>query len=630
MLYQNVRYEPKTFRARRPDPARAGEWIWNLQEVKRVPYRLPELRNHAIDNRPDNPIFINEGEKDVDSVRGVGLAATTTIGGHGQRAQWNQPGFTDPFKGLHVVLIPDNDTAGLEFANCVATALLGVAATIKVLKLTGANVKDAHDWLSAGGTREILLELANQAEWWQQRTEANATEESLEPHKIPRTELGNAERFLNRHGADVRHCSKSGWYVWDGKRWKGDSEKDVVEKMKDTVLSIEEEAVLLAQRREEGAADMSKWCNTSQTYSRINAALKLACSDPQISLGMGDFDADPMLLNLENGTFDLRTHQLRQHSKGDNITRLSRTNFCAAAECPEFLKFIERILPDADIRAFVQRWFGYCLTGDNGEQRIFIAHGEGANGKSQLLELMRKLVGPDYAMRSIFETFRRNGKHGETRNDLARFKGIRHVLTSESGEGVELDESLIKEVTGGDAITARFLYGEFFDFVPQFKLTFSTNHKPEIHGTDHAIWRRICLVPFELVIPEREREENIHERLLRDEASGILNWLLVGLRDQQEAGLNPPRKILAATEEYRSEEDIVGQFLRDRCEIGAGFAQQSSELHEAYSKYAEKNGYKALNQKGLNNNLRRKGYKSGHKTSGTVWEGLRVNSFVSV
>jgi hypothetical protein len=248
LAYQNVRYEPKQFRLRRPDPVNRKRWIWDLQGVKRVPYGLPELRQHALDNRPDNPVFITEGEKDADRVRSVGLTATTSIGGHGQRAQWKQPGFTDPFKGLHVVISRDNDAAGLEFANCVAAALVGVAASIKLMTLTGAKVKDAHDWFTAGGTKEGFLELSNQAELWRPCTEPNVAPRTVELPKIQRTEMGNATRFLNRHGKDVLHCAKIGWLVWDGKRWKSDSDKDVIEKMKDTVLAIAEETPRAARR----------------------------------------------------------------------------------------------------------------------------------------------------------------------------------------------------------------------------------------------------------------------------------------------------------------------------------------------------------------------------------------------
>lgn len=454
---------------------------------------------------------------------------------------------------------------------------------------------------------------------------------------VMRTEMGNAERFLRQHSNEVRRVgnrNRGEWLVWDGKRWRYDSDNTAAELMKGTILTMMDEAKTLATQGDTDEAEkLFKWAVWSQSDFRIQASLRVACTDGRVTASRSDFDRDPMLLSVMNGTLNLRTFELSEYNRGDNLTKLAPVRYDPTAKCPEFEKFIQRILPDPEVRDFVQRWFGYSLTGDNGEQAVFIAYGEGANGKSQLLELFRKLLGGDYAAKGTFEMFRLGSKHGETRNEFARLKGTRLLCVSESGEGVALDEAMVKDVTGGEAITVRFLYKEHFEFVPEFKPTIATNYKPDIIGQDYGIWRRVFLVPFTVTIPESEREQNIHARLLRDEASGILNWALAGLREQQKQGLNPPPKIQAATQAYREEQDTVGQFLTEKYDIELQQAQlgrdtlyqvSARELYAAYNLWAKEAGYKPQAQKRLGQNLVRRGLKSGRDEHGRiVWFGLR-------
>jgi putative DNA primase/helicase len=451
--------------------------------------------------------------------------------------------------------------------------------------------------------------------------------EVLPAIEIHETDLGNALRFVLRYGGEVKHCAALGWLVWDGRRWKKQGEeslKVVSEWMKETINAIFQEANCAARAGDrDKAGELYAWALQSQSNARIRAALALAESDRAISVTANDLDTHPLLLNLENGTLDLEKFELRPHRKADNITKVSDVEYDPQATHLEFDKFIERILPDEPVRNFVQRWFGYCLTGNVAEQKFVIAHGTGANGKSQLVEIFRKLLGDDYATRSSFDSFRLGG-HGETRNDLAALRGMRLVTVSESAEDALIDEAVIKDVTGSEAITARFLYHEFFQYVPEFKIIISTNHKPTVYGQDHAIWRRLCLVPFEVTIPEGEREADIHKRLLRDESAGILNWALAGLREQQEMTLCPPTKVQAATQEYRAEQDIVGQFLEERCEVGAGFEEQSQEVHAAYKQWAEDAGYKPFAVRRFNARLVAKGFKDEHNRRGKVWLGLKL------
>ena len=368
----------------------------------------------------------------------------------------------------------------------------------------------------------------------------NEAEDPKTEIPIQLTEQGNGLRFVEQHGSDLRHAGVSNkggaWLAWDDTRRMPEAEKLVVEKMKLTNQTIWDHAQILynaAKMQEEikKAAPFWAWAKQSQSHKVISNSIRLSMSDSRISVHWNKFDRNHFLLNLKNGTLDLRTHEFKPHDRSDFITKLTSVSYDPDAKCAEFLKFVERIIPDKEVLDFIQRWFGYCLTGDISEQSVLIMHGLGKNGKSELLETFRNLLGDDYAAAGGFNMFalRPIGTHVEPRNDLARLRGIRLLCISENSEGVTFDESMLKQVTGGDAMSVRLLYQEFFNMVPEFKPTFATNHRPEIIGQDLAIWRRVCLVPFDVVIPEEERELKIHERLLREESSGILNWALQGV-----------------------------------------------------------------------------------------------------
>ena len=273
----------------------------------------------------------------------------------------------------------------------------------------------------------------------------------------------------------------------------------------------------------------------------------------------------------------------------------------------------------ADLIAYLQRLVGYTLTGLTGEQMMAIPYGSGANGKSTLLETIAGLLG-DYAQQTPSETLVATKNRGIP-NDLARLRGARFVSAVETGEGNRLAESLVKQMTGGDRIAARFLYQEVFEFTPAFKLFLATNHKPVIRGTDAAIWRRIHLIPFDVTIPEAERDPNLKAKLAA-EASGILNWALEGCRTWQREGLQPPTEVRAATAEYRGEMDVLAAFLEDQCVEQAGAKVQSSKLYAAYKTWCDENGEYAVSNKAFSLRLRERGVENMRKSSGMHWLGL--------
>jgi putative DNA primase/helicase len=266
-----------------------------------------------------------------------------------------------------------------------------------------------------------------------------------------------------------------------------------------------------------------------------------------------------------------------------------------------------------ELISFLQRAIGYSLTGDISEQVLLLLYGVGSNGKSTLLEIIRLILG-DYALNTPFSTFLM--RDNETvRNDLARLVGARFVSSIEVKASQRLDEAVVKQLTGGDTITARFLYREYFEFVPCFKLWLAVNHKPVIRGTEEAIWRRIRLIPFEVIIPERVRDKKFPLKL-QSELSGILRWALQGCLDWQDQGLDAPEEVIQATASYRSEMDILGNFLAEYVVHTPGAKLGARELYEQYCSWCEKEGEKAISSVWFSRNLHDRGFKAQRTTGG--------------
>jgi len=275
------------------------------------------------------------------------------------------------------------------------------------------------------------------------------------------------------------------------------------------------------------------------------------------------------------------------------------------ATAPTWDAFLEKILPNPEDRGFIQRAVGYSLTGNTKEQGVFLLYGNGANGKSTFIETIMSLLG-DYAAQTDFSTF--TVRKSETvRNDLAALKDARFVSASETKQGKYLDEVVIKQSTGGEKITCRFLYGEYFSYRPKFKVWLSFNHKPIVRGADHGIWRRLKLVPFTVQIPDEEQDKDLTVTLSQ-ELPGILNWALEGCREWLQNGLKEPESIRQATADYREEMDTVEGFLRERCQHDTTQKVFHKDLYEDYRFWAEDNGEPAITNRELSAILKEKGY----------------------
>lgn len=441
------------------------------------------------------------------------------------------------------------------------------------------------------------------------------------------TDLGNAKRLIAKHGDKIRYCfAWKKWLVWDSKTWHIDNNGQILRLAKDTVKNIYVETVYSADS--EGREKVAKWGVKSEDEKRIRSMVSLAQSEECVPISPCELDTDPYLLNCLNGTIDLRIGKLLQHDSKNFITKIIPVEYHPEATCPRWIEFLETIFNwNYDLIRFVQRAVGYSLTGDCSEQCLFLLHGTGCNGKSTLLSCLSMLLG-DYSQSADFETFLIR-KNETIRNDLARMTGRRFISAIESEGERRLAEVLVKQLTGGDTITARFLFGEFFEFKPTFKIWLAANHKPNIRGTDYAIWRRIRLIPFNITIPEEKRDSKLSEKL-RDELPGILGWVVRGCLEWQRNGLQIPEEVKGATNEYKNEMDGIGIFLNECCVISNDTAvkTQSSSIYDAYRNWCDKNGEYSLDNRKFGKKLAEHGLQPSQSNGKRFWAGIGLRETV--
>lgn len=439
---------------------------------------------------------------------------------------------------------------------------------------------------------------------------------------FPLTDSGNAERYVYWDRGDTLYCAPwKKFLVWDGRRFLVDTTGEVGRRALAAVRRIHEHEI---KREEDDNRRLAllKHAHVSENDSRLRGMLnRLRDIVPADS---GEFDADPWLVNFTNGTLEARTLTFREHRRTDRLTRVAGAPYDPHATCPRWLEFLRVVMDgDEELIAFVQRMAGYCLTGLTVEEVMFFFYGTGRNGKSVYISTLMAALG-DYARSTRPETFMVKVGHDGIPNDIAALMGARLVTTVEIEEGSRLAESLIKQLTGSDLVTARFLYGEAFDFRPTFKILMAGNHKPSIRGTDVAVWERILTVPFTVTIPRERRDKHLKARLL-EELPGILAWAVEGLREWLRVGLDPPEIVRAATEEYRKEEDVLGQFLEECCDLEYGAIASAGELYERYSEWARAGGIKhPWTQTAFGRRLDERGFEATRYRQTRVWQGLRV------
>lgn len=637
--YQICRMQPKKdFRMRRPDGR--GGWIWDGKGITPYPYRLPEI-TAALKN--GQTVFVVEGEKDVNNLFSIGLVATCNHGGAGKWREGHALYFPT---GSNIVVITDNDDPGKQHGIIVAKLLVARGCKVKVIELPGIPPKgDISDWLATrhvNGAKDELLKIVEAApEWIDPGTEENSSgynprkrvgtlEEAFTdteidyPEEAPSdksktkrqwtnaTDLGNAEMLVRWHGQNLRFVPAWGkWLTWDGKRWAADQTGQIRRLARDTVRRMYKEASKIDD--EDLRKKLIRHALSSESVTRQKAMIEAAGYLEEIPVTPEQLDSDPWLLNCLNGTLDLRTGRLRQPSRGDLITKLVPINYDPEAKAPRWEAFLDQIFGGSkQLIQYAKKGAGYNLTGSTEEHCLFVCHGTGRNGKSTMLQTLANVLGQDYSQSAPMSTFM--VKHNETiPNDIARLRGSRFVVAAESEENARLAESLIKQLTGGDRITARFLHQEFFEFTPQFKIWMMTNHKPTIRGTDIAIWERIKLIPFEVTIPSDQRDPKLMEKLAA-EAEGILTWMAQGCLLWQQEGLKPPDEVKNATNDYRAQMDTVGDFLSSECESSTGGPTPLKWIYSRYTTWAQESGERPLTRKAFTQRLRERGIsiRTGH------------------
>jgi putative DNA primase/helicase len=442
------------------------------------------------------------------------------------------------------------------------------------------------------------------------------------PHQ-PLTDLGNARRLIARHGQDIRYVpERKAWIVWDGIKWRYDNDGQIVRLATETVMSFRQETYKASDPGKDN--DLYRHQIHSQNLARIKAMITLASSEPGVAVHVDELDSNPFLFNLENGTLDLKIGLLRPHHPGDLITKASPVIFNPSASSEVWDSFLKTVTEDnPELIRFLQQIAGYALTGDTSEERLFFLHGPGRTGKSTFIEALRSVYGP-YGQALDFETLIKRNGNGP-RNDIAGLQGSRFVSSSEVDEGKEMAESLVKQMTGGDTLSVRFLYGEFFSFKPQFKLFVCANNKPRVNFQDSGLWERILQIPFVHYFAPEERDPKVKKLLTNPEVSGsaILNWALTGCLDWQANGLVIPKIVSEATAGYKSEQNPLRDFLTDSCTIDPAQTTSIRDLMNAYTNWCNSNieNY-PLGQRRFKQTLESLGFKQERDASGRYWMGI--------
>jgi P4 family phage/plasmid primase-like protien len=582
-------------------------------------------------------------------------------------------------RGREFVLCPQNDRIHSPRAKVKCEAhfaalqveLLALGAEVRVLPTPEAH-KDPAAWLEAVGldefTRAVREDLVSEEvaggarvpgeddgdeddEWGGDSDEDPGVEEepaaaagSAQPQpsraagvtrlrlRFQLTDTGNAERMVAQHGETLRYCHTWGaWLVWDGRRWQRDATSEVMRLAKATVRSMkrefDEEAARrkrdpLLQQRDDYLAGLGDFARKCESADKRRAMVSMAAVEQRVSIEADQLDGDSWLLNVANGTLDLRTGELRPHARGDLLTRVVPVEHDPGAECPRWLRFLSEIfVGDEDLIGFIQRAVGYSLTGETGEQVFFLCYGTGANGKSRFFEILELLAG-EYAMVADFDTFASaDAAPGAPRPDLVRLRGARVVTAAEPDRRIQLSESRLKLVTGEDVVVARSLHEREQAFRPVLKLWLMANHKPSVAESNHGFWRRVKLVPFRHTVPEEQRDPELKQKL-RAELPGILRWALDGCRAWQRERLGQPAAIAAAVQEYREEMDQVGRFLADCCFLHENARVRSKDIYDSYKRWCADGGEHSFAQKKFSPQLEERGFKKAEKNFGAEFQGL--------
>lgn len=441
------------------------------------------------------------------------------------------------------------------------------------------------------------------------------------------TDAGNAERFVARHGKDLRYVHEWGvWLIWDGRRWAPDRIGQVMERAKETIRAAYASASEVVS--DDSRRALAKHLLNSEAGRALREMIFLAQTNPAVAVTADQLDADPMLFNVLNGTLDLRTGVLSAHQPEDLLTKLAPVEHDPKAKSATWERFLRQSTGgDEELAAFLARAAGYSLTGDTSEEVLFFIHGPAAAGKSTFIEAIRAVLG-DYAATADFDAFLKRSNVGSPRDDIARLAGSRFVSSVEVDDGRKLADGIVKQLTGGDTVTARRLYKEAFEFRPQFKLWLVANDAPDMRASDEALWRRVLRVPFEHCVPPEKRDKALKVTLRDDPRvrAAILTWAMRGLRDWRENGLAVPSAITTATTELRRSMNPLDEFIASECIEKPAAWTSTTALYDTYQVWAERSGERPIPKRAFGHHLGSLGYTDKRSPSGKArgWLGLAL------
>lgn len=584
---------------------------------------------------PSRPLWFTEGPIKADAAVSAGIDCVALLGVYGWRGTNTRGGSTIlgdfeavALNGRPVVLAFDSDAWTKPQVYDALTRFAGFLqsrqAQVRYCLLPdGPNGEKwgIDDWLAAGNDPAELdtLIASNPGP----RPNPPVTEDAgTDGHHF--TDLGNAHRLIAYHGHQIHYVPAWGtWLVWDGTRYAADpGDVRIMDLAGDVARQMWKAGV--ADGVDRTTRDKQfRWAARSESAAAMGALVRLGRSLPGVAIRHDDLDSDLDLLNVENGVIDLKTAELLSHDPDRLITKMAGARFHQDATAPTWATFLARVLPDPDVRSYVQRAVGYSLSGDVSEQVLMIATGVGSNGKSTFLGTVSRLLG-DYAATAPKDLLLATN-HEPHPTSMTQLFGVRFAAAVETEAGAKLAEAQVKQLTGGDDITARRMREDFWTFRPTHKLWLGCNHLPKINGRDHAIWRRIRVIPFDVVITDQERDPHLPSKL-EAEMPGILNWALEGYRMWKAEGLNQPQAVVDATAEYRRESDWLVRFLDDAgYELTPGEGRVlAAQLRDDIERWCRSEGLQ-IGQRQYAEALGAAGCESVRTNSSRFWKGIVRN-----
>lgn len=619
-----------------------------LMNGKPVKYESPKGGTNLIDVPPlvrpllaqsQTPLWVTEGVKKADSAAAHGLACVALAGVWSWRGKVDGGGSLEisdwdriALKGRRVYLAFDSDLMDKEPVQ-VALRKLG-----EMLGRRGAEVRYVYiptgdgrkvgldDYLVAGGSTEELVRNATVMPPYSSIRipgQVVRTEDGEKQYKL--TDLGNAQRLVDQFGEDIRYNPQwATWLVWQGTHWEADESKSFVQRLAHAVVKGMWGEIADMQSDDPKRKPLLQWAQRSESARGIRDMLEVARTLKGIAITVDQLDSKPHLLNVQNGTIDLSTMKMREHRREDLLTAVIDISYNPEAKVDLWAKFLNRILPDPEVLEMVGRMSGYALSGENSEKKFFFLYGaRGNNGKSVFIEVLEGIFGP-YAKSTPTETFIKNPLNaGKIPTEVARLRGTRLCIASEAGENQQLNEELVRAITGRDTITARRLYQESFEFRANCVIMMTGNYKPTIKGNDDAMWGRVIIVPFEVVIPPEEQVKKLAQKILAEEAEGVLAWLVYYCKVWRTSGLGVSSAVQGAIQQYRVESDILGHFLEECVQDSPMNSTRASELYTRYARWAKEQGMKPMTSTAFGRRLGDRGLEKTKDKTG--WYYLKIS-----